>query len=183
MRKTVVVAISGASGCGKTSLVKVLSARFGCPGIFFDDYVDTRSYPRNLRQWHADGADVSKIKTPAMNKALELGFAGRPEYVFVEEPFGKARSSIASLIDYVVLLDLPLALCLSRVINRHFVLRQSDSSNALQDYLIKYQDHLKEIYADTVSMARRNCDLSITEALSVEACADTVVDWLQSLRV
>ncbi|AZZ98128.1 hypothetical protein [Pseudoalteromonas sp. R3] len=181
MRKTVVVAISGASGSGKTSLVKVLSARFGCPGILFDDYVDARSYPRNLQQWHAEGADVCKIKTPTMTKALELGIAGRPEYVFVEEPFGKARDCIAPWIDYVVLLDLPLALCLSRVISRHFVQRQSHSSRALGNYLIKYQDHLKEIYADTVSMARRNCDLSITEDLPVEACADKVTEWLQSL--
>ncbi|MCF2909246.1 hypothetical protein L1285_13035 [Pseudoalteromonas sp. DL2-H2.2] len=182
MRKTVVVAISGASGSGKTSLVNVLAARFGCPSVMFDDYVDARSYPQNLRQWHADGADVSKIKTPAMNEALEKCIAARPVYLFVEEPFGKARASIASLIDYVVLLDLPLAQCLSRVINRHFVLRQSDAPNALQDYLIKYQDHLKEIYADTVSMARCKCDLSITQDLPIEVCADKVVDWLQSLQ-
>ncbi|TMP35842.1 hypothetical protein [Pseudoalteromonas rubra] len=182
MRKTVVVAISGASGSGKTSLVNVLAARFGCPSVMFDDYVDARSYPRNLQQWHSDGADVSKIKTPAMNEVLEQSIARRPEYLFVEEPFGKARASIGPWIDYVVLLDLPLALCLSRVISRHFVQRQSHSPRALGGYLIKYQDHLKEIYADTVSMVRSNCDLSITQDLPVEVCADKVADWLRSLQ-
>jgi len=48
MSSTKVIAISGASGAGKTTLVKQLAKAFNCPFLLFDDYFDKESYPYNM---------------------------------------------------------------------------------------------------------------------------------------
>jgi len=67
-------------------------------------------------------------------------------YVFIEEPFGKNRETMSPLIDYVVLLDLPLPLCLSRIIARHTAPFNLDSPHLISCYLDKHEDHFRDIY-------------------------------------
>ena len=120
MSNTKVVAISGISGAGKTSIVKQLASEFNCPFLLFDDHTDKDTYPQDMKCWLIKGADVSFIKTPKFVSALvSLLSNNRSQYIFIEEPFGKERDAMLPLIDYVVLLDQPLELCLARIIRRH----------------------------------------------------------------
>ncbi len=178
MDKTKVIAISGASGCGKTSLVKVLAARFSCPSLHFDDHVEPFSYPHDMKKWHQQGANVSEIKTPKMLESLHRLMAGEHQYIFVEEPFGRERSGIAPLVDFVVLLDLPLELCLSRVLRRNISNSASGNYESVARYLAKYQDHFREIYLETVKQVRENCDLIVDKKHSVATGAEIVANWL-----
>jgi uridine kinase len=55
MNNTQVVAISGVSGAGKTTIVKQLAKEFNCPFLLFDDHIDTDSYPENMSDWFKKG--------------------------------------------------------------------------------------------------------------------------------
>jgi len=115
-----VVAISGVSGCGKTSVIKQLAKDHSCPYLLFDQFSDEHTYPKNMKQWLADGGDVSAIKSPQFVRSLtELRQQSDRQLIFIEEPFGRQRAEIAGLIDAVVLLDQPMEICLSRVIMRN----------------------------------------------------------------
>ena len=59
-----VVAISGISGSGKTSLVKTLSHSLSCPSVLFDDFVDDQTYPKDIKKWVTNGANVLDVETP-----------------------------------------------------------------------------------------------------------------------
>jgi uridine kinase len=61
-----VVAISGVSGCGKTSIIKQLSKTFSCPYLLFDDHTEENTYPSDMKVWFQNGADLSNIKTPIL---------------------------------------------------------------------------------------------------------------------
>lgn len=70
-----VIAISGASGSGKSALVKALVHRLGdAVALHFDDYspryFPTSKYPAGIAKWIADGADPSAWETPQLVQDL-----------------------------------------------------------------------------------------------------------------
>ncbi|GHE90227.1 deoxynucleoside kinase [Thalassotalea profundi] len=61
MKKNIVIAISGVSGSGKTTIVKRLASKFDCPFLLFDDHIDENTYPVNMEAWLKNGANQSLI--------------------------------------------------------------------------------------------------------------------------
>ena len=174
-----VVAVSGMSGSGKTSLVKSLATSLSCPYLLFDDFVDKTSYPKNMAQWVANGAQTSEIKTPRMDIALrELLSKSATDYIFIEEPFGRNRSPISSLINKVVFLDIPMDICLARTISRNIALPHDDSIQQINQYLAKYNTFLRDAYIKTNSQTRQTSDLIIHRMGSVLALNKMVTQWL-----
>lgn len=177
-----VIAISGASGSGKTTIIKQLAEKFDCSFLLFDDHINKDTYPSDMEAWYEDGANVSQIKTPALASSLvELLSNSDCSFVFIEEPFGKERDSMASLIDYVILLDQPLELCLTRIIKRHLCMSATHSFDSISEYLNKYEKYFRNIYKSCVAQVKNNCDLIIDEVASIEETSNTICDWLNNI--
>jgi len=183
MNNTKIIAVSGASGAGKTTIIQQLAKRFNSPFLLFDDYTDNDTYPDDMKNWLKNGVNVSLIKTPRFVRALdELISKNTSAYIFIEEPFGKGRYSLSHLIDYVVLLDQPLELCLMRIIKRHTDHPNSNSLNRIASFLVKYEDYLRDIYISAVSQVRKDSDLIISEALSVKETTSQIDQWLNTIE-
>ena len=71
MNNTKVVAVSGASGAGKPTVVKQLANEFDCPFLLFGDHTDKSTDPQDMKNWLKEGANVSLIKTPKFIISLE----------------------------------------------------------------------------------------------------------------
>lgn len=63
MNSTKVIAISGASGAGKTTIVKQLAEAFNSQFLLFDHHANADTYPEDMKKWLESGANVSAIKT------------------------------------------------------------------------------------------------------------------------
>jgi uridine kinase len=175
-----VIAISGASGSGKTTIIKQLSKEFNCPFLLFDDHTNKDTYPENMKVWHENGADVSLIQTPDFVISLTVLISScSRSYIFIEEPFGKERDSMSALIDYVVLLDQPLELCLTRIIKRNVDKPHSNSLSNISKFLDKYEAYLRNIYISAVEQVKNNSDLIVDEVLSVEGTTSIISQWLK----
>ena len=96
MNNTNVVAISGASGAGKTTAVMKLAHEYGCPFLLFDDFTAGNTYPENMQNWLINGANAFLIKTPKYTATLQhLISKNSDRFIFIEEPFGKERYSMS----------------------------------------------------------------------------------------
>ncbi|HEX8572384.1 MAG TPA: hypothetical protein VF759_06505 [Allosphingosinicella sp.] len=127
-RPAVVVAISGTSGAGKTTIIDGLAARLGeATRLHFDDYLVLGNDVEAIVAWLAEGADPNWVETPELAADLARLAAGHPvarpgggaelrpaPFIIVEEPFGRARREMAPLIDFAVHLEVPLEIALGR---------------------------------------------------------------------
>lgn len=174
-----VIAVSGASGCGKTTLVTQLAAHFHSDYLCFDDFVTAKTYPEDMLLWFNAGADVSQIETPNFAPAIDVAVnRAKGNYVFIEEPFGRSRPEMKAIVDEVILLDTPLAICLSRVIQRHLA-NMDNPSSSIGSYLNKYQRCLYEIYRSKVIEVKMDCDLVVDATTEFETLT-MIVNWLMT---
>ena len=90
MQQTRVIALSGVSGAGKTSVIKCLAEEFNSPTLLFDDFVEPNTYPLDMKAWLHQGADISQIKSPRLTKALsELKAQCGSPMIFIEKLSGE----------------------------------------------------------------------------------------------
>jgi len=176
-----VIAISGVSGSGKTSIIKRLADQLDCPYLMFDDYVAQGSYPEDMKQWLVDGCDVSLIVTERfVSDIAQLKAQNRSDFMLIEEPFGRGRPPIGMLVDQVILLDMPMEICLARVMKRHITGCSKAHNKASTKYLTMYHDHFRQIYIETASKVRDDCDLIVKDVMSIEATSLAILQWLSS---
>jgi len=79
-----------------------------------------------------------------------------------------------------VLLDLPMEVCLSRVIMRNIELTSGNSLTAIARYLAMYDDYFRHIYIAVTNQVRGNCDLNIDQVTTIKATASIISQWLKN---
>lgn len=182
MTKLLVIAIAGISGCGKTSIVKSAAKHFACKCLHFDDYIDKNTYPQDMTQWFVDGADVNQIKTPRFAKAIRHHIKTSEGLLLVEEPFGTCRDEVSTLIDKTILLDVPLAICLSRVIERRLKRVSALNKGQVLKYLASYQDYLHQVYQNTFEQTRAVADTVINNNQCYDKAVTNIVEFINSVK-
>jgi len=199
-----VIAVSSVSGGGKTALVKCTADLLGGTALYFDDYASVSEYPPDIKQWVEEGADVNQWQTPQFARdvaALKRGDSIvspkdgariRPsEFIVIEEPMGRARAEMATLIDFVAVIDTPLEIALARRLLRDLgPVSREDIDKAtkeklaegviqivtyLEDYLSGYLDAGRLLYIAVQEQAKANCDLVLDGFLPVDELSQQIV--------
>ena len=197
------IAISSVSGGGKTTLVKRTADLLKGVSLFFDDYASVSEYPPDIKKWVEDGADVNEWKTPqfaqdlaALRKGESIvshidGASISPkEFIVIEEPMGRERVEMAPLIDFVVVIDTPLEIALTRRLLRDLapvslenIEKASKEQLAegfveivtyLEGYLSGYLDAGRDLYIVVQERAKETCDLVIDGCLSVDELSQQI---------
>lgn len=163
-----VVAVSGMSGAGKSSLVRGTLARLGnATALYFDDYMRVSTYPPDLMDWLARGADVDEWKTPQLASDLRaLRTSGEYAFVLVEEPFGRRRAEMRELIDAAAHIDVPADVLLARRLLR----RLTEEREQFGD------DLFARLHRDLTEHLTTDRSLEIAGAANAREAADIVLD-------
>jgi uridine kinase len=188
-----VVAATGASGAGKTTLVRAVAERLGdATCFFFDDYERSEGAqaPKDLSAWLAGGADPRAWSRPVMADHLyrlkngeavtspRHGTLTKPAaYIVMEEPFGRRRPEIRELVDFVVCIDVPLEVALSRRL-LEYAERAVDPAkflDSLKSFLTRYlHAGSRETYVVVNRMAMEECELVVDGTRDPNEIADEV---------
>jgi energy-coupling factor transporter ATP-binding protein EcfA2 len=197
-----VVAVSGTSGSGKSTLVRGLAAALGASAgpVFFDDYAAVSDLPEDdLGGWLARGGDPDEWRTDRLAadlRALRAGDAvgaldggalvGPFDLVVLEEPFGRARSTMAPHIDLVLHIRLPLHVALARRLTRDFVPVTgevaADRADRLRGYLAMYLDVGGAVYDHIDRLASASSDTVLDGLLSAADLLAAALDEVAAAR-
>ncbi|MEP4038005.1 hypothetical protein [Pseudophaeobacter sp.] len=185
----IVVVISGTSGAGKSTLMRHLAElRGGAALMYFDDYVELGTEAGDIQQWVAAGAPADAVETPRLTDDLTALRSNRTvhppgrsaavapaELILLEEPFGRARSAIAPLIDLALHLELPPDIALAR---RSLRRAQAQPETADPDWHANTLEDLAAQFQAYLGPQRQAYRLAEAQA---KALADVVLDGLHPI--
>lgn len=194
------IAISGASGSGKSYLISKLKQKLNATSIHFGDYVESFSdESEDFQTWLEEGPDLNLWKTPRFTEDIKILLEGRSisppnstelqqsaKYILVEEPTGRERDEVAQFIDFVVFIDTPLEVCLANRIKSDiadFKYSENDNAHAFIDYLDEdldnYLYYYWPIYQAVNQRVMDNCDFLIDGLKEIDVLADQVVEFIE----
>lgn len=185
-----VIAVSGDSGAGKTTLVHQLVSLFGnAVSLLLDDYTEDAIYPPTL-DWLKNGANPDEFITPQFVANLKSLRDGRSiihpeskaeilpaEYIILEEPFGRSRTVIKDLIDYHVLVQIPPEIALARKVMRNISkLEEDEHGEKLNEFLEWYLRVGRDFFAAVREQAAKDVDLVVNGELPSEVLAQKIFE-------
>jgi len=181
-----VVSIGGPSGSGKSSLVKAIVTLLpnSC-SLHFDDYKENTRFPEDLTKWVNAGCNPDEFETPKMVEDLKtLRDQSHYDWIIVEEPFGRGRTAIAELIDFVVCIDIPPEIALARTIKRAaLTVPENVEVSALVRSIIEFVDQYLLVSRDTYAIVngnvKKDCNLIVDGTKEVEQLANDITTALQ----
>jgi uridine kinase len=200
-----VVAIAGAAGAGKSSLVREMLQIFPeSSAIFIDDYQRiTREPVQNLSLWMEEGADFDQLNIPVLGDHLARLKQGESvtepvrltpiearKYILFETHFGRAHKETGKHIDLLVWLDTPADVALARNIRGLLapmhpgggVVPSAERIAALSGYLGKYLDNIRPLLTVQVERVSADADVRLDGSLDAHENAvrlrDTIMERL-----
>ena len=194
-----VIAVSGYSGAGKSTVVSRLAKVLNGSALYFDDYASRRDFPDDLIAWLKDGGNPNVVSAPLLYQHLVQLRNGQPielvkgggwgkEYgikpvkevqfimpsrlIILEEPFGRERDEIKDLIDMVVYLDIEPEIALGRRVLELVHYLKNDP-----EVLLNFLDHYLFDY-----LYRGVRDMFIEVGKKVKSNSDLIIDANQNVE-
>jgi len=121
---SIVIAVAGPPGGGKTTLARSLSARLGgAPTLHYDDYEQiTRRGPSEIAAWLDRGAPADEVPLPGFAEAMLALKQGGARHVILDFLLARAHRATARHIDWLIWIDTPLDIALARTLRQQVAL-------------------------------------------------------------
>jgi uridine kinase len=196
-----IIAVAGMPGAGKSTLIRnSIQALGDADSLQFDDYTRGSDYP-NIPEWVAGGCDPNQWVSPGLGEHLALlkrglkvhtpntdRVVGPRRFIFLEEPFGRGRITVAAHVDMVVAIDLPIEVALARRLLRDINTPQRVADpQAARDHVDSYCrrflfESRRELILAGQRWALEKCDLVLDGTKPAAALAAELVVALDPAR-
>lgn len=203
-RSKVIVICGSASGVGKSTLVNRLSELIpdSC-AMYFDAYHRTTEYPPDMYRDVMEGKeiDLKQIRNTEFFDDLIALCHGKSitdpwgrvlngsKYIILEEPFGKSRSGMDELVDFIATIHLPLDIALARRLLRNIRIDHShmlieENLRSVETFLDAYLHGGGRLsYEKLYEVVSADSNLILDGTTSVDQMAELVIQRLNELEV
>ena len=183
-----VLGLAGTPGAGKTTLTtRLRERRPRARVVYYDKYQPiTRMSEAQVRDWFARGGDPNEVDHHDLVLDLrretrgQHGAIARPLLIF-ETPFGRLHRETGAFIDFLVWIDTPLDLALSRAILAFTrIARAETSPKAARDFILWQEQYMtnyplvRDMYQAQRERIAPTADLVIDGTRATDALADLV---------
>ncbi|MFW9923126.1 MAG: hypothetical protein ACFFDW_07580, partial [Candidatus Thorarchaeota archaeon] len=172
-----------------STLANNLSEELGGIAVLkFDDYFEfLQGWPKDIRKWVDEGAEINDWKNPRLKEDLEKLLHGEEiiypttgekirssSLIIVEDPSGRGRKEMRDYIDHLVYLDIPNEISLMRSMTRwlnsemtkkdgsRVKRREEQPAELLENMLIfvkKYLDSYRDMYHVVCDRVKEDADI------------------------
>lgn len=171
-KSPLVIAISGVSGAGKTTITKQLHKRLHhSQALFFDEY-DFEG-PSDMIDWVDKGANYELWNLTPLIKDIERLKHEPLDYIFIDFPFAYKHSKTSRFIDFAVFINTPLDIAMAYRMIRDY--KDGSSNDILRD-MENYILHGRRGYLEMLNTIKPNSDLIIDGTLSVSEIIDRIYE-------
>ncbi|MCT2536888.1 AAA family ATPase [Aquibacillus koreensis] len=172
-----VIAISGVSGGGKTTITKALSDRLSnSTNLFFDDY-DFEG-PVDIIDWVDRGADYNEWNLDPLIHDLKQIISKCYTFILLDYPFADKHVKTSKWINATIFIDTPLDVAMARRLMRDY--KNSSNTTILND-LDNYLLRGRRGYIEMRNTIKPNSDIIVDGTLSVSEIVDEICMGLKSM--
>ena len=177
--RTKIIAISGTSGGGKTTIVNQLQKRTPNSitlSIEDGDY-EKNSGIADLAQWEEDGWDVSLWNLQSLADDIKLLFEKNYDYIFFDYPFGYMQKQISDFISLSVYIDTPLDVALARRTLRDC---KNETTATILEQLEWYLSK-RHLFTMSNDFQRNDAELVVDGCLPVDNICNSILERAEIL--
>jgi adenylate kinase family enzyme len=184
---SLVIAISGLPGAGKTTVSRALERRLSAARLFhYDDYETITARPRTeIEAWMARGADPNEIDLEGLVAALEreTSASAARSIIILDTPLGRTHARTARFIDHSVWIAMPPEIALARQLGSQAraALKSREPAAPAQfagwvaGFLENYEAFIHQTYELQMARVRPQADFEVDGRARVEAIVETIV--------
>lgn len=173
-RETKVVAVSGVSGSGKTTVTKSLGDRLkNSESLFFDDYI-WKDAPEDLVKWVKEGADYDLWDLEPLVKDVMTLFKSvdPPSFILLDYPFSYQNQGMKDWIDLSIYIDTPLDVALGRRILRDY---KNRTAAEIQKDITFYLEEGRRAYEEMETSIKIDSDYIVDGTLPIEKIVELIL--------
>jgi uridine kinase len=172
-----IIAISGNSGSGKTTIAQALAKSLHATAIFWDDFDDISTSPDDYVAWYHQGEGYEAWDYPLLAMTIEtlkngltllhpaLNHRLNPtQCIIFDAPLGRFHYQTGQFIDLWIHIDTPLDVALARRTIRDFTRDPRTVSHVIEE-LQYYLDHSRPLFFD--EKMKESADLIINGTLPI----------------
>lgn len=201
-KKSIIVGISGGSGCGKTTIIEAIRSKFSLSEVCIlsqDNYYKPRESQatdqKGIKNFDLPGSILTEELIEDVNRLMQGHSVTRQEYVFnnesvqpsvlnfepakiilIEGLFVFHSSPLKQLMDYKIFINTKENLKLIRRIKRD----NAERNYPIDDVLYRYEHHVIPSYEKYILPYKEECDIVINNNKEYEKGVDFLTAFLRS---
>jgi uridine kinase len=193
---SLVIAISGLPGAGKTTISRALERRLSAAKVFhYDAYETITARPRaEIEAWMARGADPNEIDLERLVADLECEKAapapqtGTRRTIILDTPLGRTHARTARLIDRSVWIAMPPEIALARQLGSQakaaFKSREpaapAQFGGWVAGFLENYETFIHKTYELQMARVRPLADIEVDGRARIETIVEAIVAGIEA---
>lgn len=187
-----IIAISGKTGAGKTTLTKALAEVLQATSVYWDDFDEISEGPEDYVDWYKRGEEYREWNYKALADVLQtlkskksithpaLGELLVPtQYIIFDAPLGHLHEQTGQYIDRCIHIEVPLDVSLSRRLIRDFKSTEKTKDELVEE-LEFYLSHSRPLFFD--EELKGSAHLCVEGMLSIEQQVEVILSDLQTQK-